>query len=104
MAASIIPMPSLLIWIIVQGNVGSLPGLFANLFTILMLVIIMLNHVRMEKEQQRFHQLFTFHTQSLPTALLLWHCPSVVLYSSDDGAVNGSNYRNQVALTDIRIR
>ncbi len=34
-----------------------------------------------------------FHTQSLPTARLVWHCPSFVIYSSDDGRVNGENYR-----------
>ena len=34
----------------------------------------------------------TFHSMSLPTARLIWHCPYVVLYSSDDGMVNGKNY------------
>ncbi len=33
-----------------------------------------------------------FHTLSLPTARLIWHCPFVVIYSSDDGAVNGKGY------------
>ncbi|MCR5302370.1 MAG: HD-GYP domain-containing protein [Lachnospiraceae bacterium] len=35
----------------------------------------------------------SFHTMSLPTARLVWHCPYFVIYSSDDGKVNGSNYR-----------
>ena len=35
---------------------------------------------------------FTFHTQSLPTARLVWHCPFCVIFSSDDGTLNGNNY------------
>jgi len=35
---------------------------------------------------------FTFHTQSLPTARLVWHCPFCVIFSSDDGTLNGDNY------------
>lgn len=35
----------------------------------------------------------TFHTKSLPTARLVWHCPSYVIYSSDDGTLNGENYK-----------
>ena len=42
----------------------------------------------------------TFHTQSLPTARLVWHCPYAVLFSSNDKKVNGQNYR-ELAL--IRI-
>ncbi len=34
-----------------------------------------------------------FHTQSLPDANLVWHCPYVLLYYSDDGKVYGENYR-----------
>ena len=34
-----------------------------------------------------------FHTMSLPSASLVWHCPYIVLYSSDDKKVNGENYR-----------
>ena len=33
-----------------------------------------------------------FHTKSLPTARLVWHCPFCVIYSSDDGKVDGANY------------
>ena len=34
-----------------------------------------------------------FHTMTLPGANLVWHCPYVLLYSSDDGRVDGDNYR-----------
>ena len=33
-----------------------------------------------------------FHTQSLPDANLIWHCPYVLLYYSDDKKVYGKNY------------
>ena len=33
-----------------------------------------------------------FHTMSLPSASLVWHCPYIVIYSSDDGKINGDNY------------
>lgn len=35
----------------------------------------------------------SFHSRSLPTARLVWHCPSYVIFTSDDGTVNGGNYR-----------
>ena len=34
----------------------------------------------------------TFHSKSLPTARLVWHCPSYVVFSSDDKKVYGENY------------
>ena len=34
-----------------------------------------------------------FHTMSLPTARLVWHCPTCVIFSSDDGTVKGPNYK-----------
>ncbi len=34
-----------------------------------------------------------FHTMSLPTARLIWHCPFIVLYSSEDGLINGKGYK-----------
>ena len=37
-----------------------------------------------------------FHTMSLPTAHLVWHCPYVILYTSDNGQVLGPNYREFV--------
>jgi len=35
----------------------------------------------------------TFHTMSLPTARLIWHCPYIVLFHSEDGEVGGKDYR-----------
>ena len=34
-----------------------------------------------------------FHTQSMPTARLVWHCPSCVVYTSEDGLINGKDYK-----------
>ena len=34
-----------------------------------------------------------FHAQSLPEANLVWHCPYIILYYSEDGKVHGKNYR-----------
>jgi hypothetical protein len=34
-----------------------------------------------------------FHAMSLPTAWLIWHCAYIVLYYSDDGTVEGDNYK-----------
>lgn len=42
----------------------------------------------------------SFHTMSLPTARLVWHCPFIVIYTSEDGQVNGKNYRE---LTVVRL-
>ena len=35
----------------------------------------------------------SFHTMSLPTARLIWHCPYLVLFYSDDSIVGGRNYK-----------
>lgn len=40
----------------------------------------------------------SFHTQSLPTARLVWHCPFVTIFTSDDGTVDGENYREFLLL------
>ena len=40
----------------------------------------------------------SFHTKSLPTARLVWHCPFIDVFSSDDGSVNGANYREYILL------
>ena len=34
----------------------------------------------------------SFHSMSLPTARLVWHCPYIILFSSADGKVNGKDY------------
>lgn len=39
-----------------------------------------------------------FHTQSLPEANLVWHCPCIILYSSDDKKVFGKNYHEYAVL------
>ncbi|MCR5626794.1 MAG: HD domain-containing protein, partial [Lachnospiraceae bacterium] len=39
-----------------------------------------------------------FHTMSLPTANLIWHCPYMVLYTADDKKINGENYRELVLI------
>ncbi|MCR5251623.1 MAG: HD-GYP domain-containing protein [Lachnospiraceae bacterium] len=36
----------------------------------------------------------SFHIKTLPTARLVWHCPFIDIYCSDDGAVNGASYRD----------
>ncbi|MCR5650401.1 MAG: HD-GYP domain-containing protein [Lachnospiraceae bacterium] len=35
----------------------------------------------------------TFHTMSLPTARLIWHCPFIDIFHSADRKVNGQDYR-----------
>lgn len=35
----------------------------------------------------------SFRSRSLPTARLVWHCPSYVVFTSDDGTVYGQNYK-----------
>lgn len=39
------------------------------------------------------HMTFSFHTKSLPNAHMVWHCPYVTIYASDDDKVQGKNYR-----------
>ena len=34
-----------------------------------------------------------FHTMSLPTARLIWHCPFISVFTSEDGRVNGEGFR-----------
>ncbi len=36
----------------------------------------------------------TFHSKGLPAARLVWHCPFVNVFYSDDGTVYGPNYRD----------
>ena len=36
----------------------------------------------------------TFHARSLPTARLVWHCPYIDIFASEDGAVGGSTYHD----------
>ncbi len=39
-----------------------------------------------------------FHTMSLPSADLVWHCPYIVLFYSDDKKAGGKNYREYALL------
>lgn len=41
-----------------------------------------------------------FHAMSLPVASFIWHCPYIVIYSSDNGQVFGENY-HEYALIKI---
>ena len=41
-----------------------------------------------------------FHTMSLPSANLVWHCPHILLFSSDDQTVGGAGFR-EIALIKI---
>ena len=36
---------------------------------------------------------FTFHTRTLPSACFVWHCPFLTVFTSDNGRVDGKNYR-----------
>ena len=40
----------------------------------------------------------SFHTMSLPTARLVWHCPFISVFSSGDGTVNGADFREYMLL------
>ncbi len=97
LAAIIIPMPSLLVWIVVQGNVGSLTALFTNLLTILTLIIIMVDHVKMEKEQIRLQHLFTQTSVALVNAIdakdtyTRGHSSRVAGYARRLAKMNGKN-------------
>lgn len=35
----------------------------------------------------------TFHTMSLPSSRRIWHCPIVCLFTSEDGTIDGSRYK-----------
>lgn len=39
-----------------------------------------------------------FHTMSLPTARLVWHCPYISVFSANDGQVNGKDFREYMLL------
>lgn len=40
----------------------------------------------------------SFHGQSLPTARLIWHCPFITLFTSENGRANGAGYREFLLL------
>ncbi len=43
--------------------------------------------------------LLDFHTLSLPSADLVWHCPAVVLFTAEDQQVGGKAYREYALIT-----
>ena len=40
----------------------------------------------------------SFHSMSMPTARMVWHCPFISVFSSDDGKINGTNFHEFVLL------
>lgn len=40
----------------------------------------------------------SFHSMSLPTARLIWHCPFITLFYSDDEKVGGKNFKEYVLI------
>ncbi len=40
----------------------------------------------------------TFHTMSLPTARLIWHCPYIILFRAEDGMVGGKGYQEYAVI------
>jgi len=42
----------------------------------------------------------SFHTLSLPSSRRIWHCPIVCIFTSDDGTIDGANYK-EVALARL---
>ena len=44
------------------------------------------------------HMTVRFHTMSLPTARLVWHCAFISMFSSADGRVNGKDFREYILL------
>lgn len=40
----------------------------------------------------------SFHTMSLPTARLVWHCPFISVFSSNDGKISGADFREYILL------
>lgn len=39
-----------------------------------------------------------FHSMSLPTSSLVWHCPFAIIFSADDGRVGGKNYKEHALI------
>jgi len=67
----------------IQGNEGDMPNVQVDNFRSASSKGIPI-HNKMK---------LTFHSMSLPSARLIWHCPYLVLFYSDDGEVQGKNYR-----------
>lgn len=60
-------LPSMLIGIFARHNASSLPGLFTNLFTIIAVIVIYINNIRIEKYQEKMRdQAVTDRLTELP--------------------------------------
>lgn len=40
----------------------------------------------------------SFHTMSLPSSRRVWHCPIICVFTSDDGNIDGENYKEVAAV------
>ena len=95
LAGLLLQLPKIIIWIFVQHNALGIPAVFTTLFTILMLVIIMLNHVKMEREHERLRILFDQTAKSLVNAIdtkdkyTQGHSSRVAGYSKKLAEMNG---------------
>ena len=69
MAILVLQMPGFFARIIIFKTISSLPGFFLSIFTMLMLVIIYNNHVKMAKEKERLHNLFVQTATALANAI-----------------------------------
>ena len=64
-----VQFPRLLVWVVLQNNSSGLPGIFTNIFTIIMLVIIHLKNSHMEKSRKSMQKLFEQTASSLVNAI-----------------------------------
>ena len=67
--ALLLQLPKIIIWIFVQKNAMGIPAVFTTLFTVLMLTIILIHHVKMEREHERLRVLFDQTATSLVNAI-----------------------------------
>ncbi len=67
--ALLMQLPKIMIWIFVQKNAMGIPAVFTTLFTVLMLTIILIHHVKMEREHERLRTLFDQTATSLVNAI-----------------------------------
>ena len=67
----------------IKGNVGDIPNVQIDTFR------SDISHGTPVTNNMKM----TFHSMSLPSARLIWHCPYIVLYHSDDGEFGSKSYR-----------
>ncbi len=67
MTALVVQFPMILVGIFVKGNADSLPGLFTDFFTLIAVIIIYLNNMRIDKAQDKLRdQAVTDNLTGLP--------------------------------------